>query len=76
MIFKGDSVADLDFGDETGCAECDGDGWIIADCGEDSCCCLNPYEQHDWYPCRNCNPRGRIVRGKDNRLPNDEIQEE
>jgi len=36
------------------CFECDGDGYLVADCEEDSCCCLNPEAHHRLVTCDNC----------------------
>ncbi len=33
------------------CEECGGDGYVYHDCGEDTCCCLNP---EDNVPCDLC----------------------
>jgi len=40
--------ANLD--DDEGCSECGGTGYSHHDCGEDSCCCLNPEDNVicDW----------------------------
>lgn len=40
--------------DYDGCFECGGDGWIVDDCFEDTCCCANPEEDHGLIPCPNC----------------------
>lgn len=41
------------------CYECGGEGWITDDCFEDTCCCLDPDEEHGIIPCPRCNnPRG------------------
>jgi hypothetical protein len=39
------------------CYRCDGDGYIIADCFEDTCCCADPELEHDVIPCPVCTPR-------------------
>ena len=41
------------------CFECNGEGWILDDCFEDTCFCLNPEEDHDLIPCPVCNPGGK-----------------
>ena len=46
-----------DFGEP--CWECGYDGWVLADCFEDSCCCADPEEEHEYEPCRTCNSWGR-----------------
>lgn len=48
---------DEDF-DEEGCYECGGEGWVVADCFEDTCCCADPDTQHGLIPCPLCNPIG------------------
>ncbi len=45
--------------DNEGCYECGGEGWIIADCDEDCCCCADPGLDHGVIPCPVCNPEGR-----------------
>jgi hypothetical protein len=40
------------------CPNCGGDGYSGHDCGEDSCCCLDPYE--DNVPCDICKGDGTI----------------
>lgn len=45
--------------DFEGCWRCHGDGgWH--DCGEDSCCCLDPDDStsEDWIVCPKCKGRG------------------
>lgn len=42
------------------CYECGGEGWIVDDCFEDTCCCADPECEHDVIPCPNCNPRGEL----------------
>lgn len=44
--------------EDEGCFECGGEGWIMADCFEDTCCCADPEEEHGVIPCPNCNPTG------------------
>ena len=49
-----DRCADGSIGqDESGCPYCE-DGYVH-DCGEDTCCCANPYPN---VPCPHCNPNG------------------
>ncbi len=50
-------LSDDDYEDDEYC-ECGGDGWIVDDCFEDTCCCADPDTQHDIIPCPNCNPGG------------------
>lgn len=40
--------------------ECGGEGWIVDDCFEDTCCCADPESEHGLIPCPNCNPRGDL----------------
>ena len=44
-------------GDE--CGLCGGDGWVTGDCGEDTCCCLDPESAHGLVRCHLCNPDGK-----------------
>lgn len=41
--------------DDDGCPYCDGDGFVVADCFEDTCCCAEPELEHDIIPCQHCN---------------------
>ena len=43
---------------EVDCYECGGQGWVTADCFEDTCCCADPESQHGIEPCPLCNPEG------------------
>lgn len=45
--------------DSNDCEQCGGEGWITAECFEDTCCCADPDEEHGSIPCPNCNPEGR-----------------
>lgn len=36
------------------CYECDDEGWILADCFEDTCCCADPELSHEYIPCPVC----------------------
>ena len=45
-----------DFETEDGCYECGGEGFIVADCFEDSCCCADPEMDHGLIPCPLCKP--------------------
>lgn len=36
------------------CYRCDGDGYIVADCFEDTCCCADPELEHDLIVCPVC----------------------
>jgi hypothetical protein len=38
------------------CTTCGGEGYIVDDCDEDSCCCLNPELDHALIRCPDCNP--------------------
>ena len=42
--------------DDDGCYECGGEGFIVADCFEDSCCCADPEMDHGLIPCPLCKP--------------------
>lgn len=37
------------------CGECGGEGWVTADCFEDTCCCADPETSHGVVRCI-CNP--------------------
>ena len=50
----------LDSDDVDECCDCDGSGWFVADCFEDTCCCLDPETEHGIEPCPTCNPEGRL----------------
>jgi len=56
-------VEDYDFDDgpeDDDCYECGGEGWIVDDCFEDTCCCADPDTEHGVIPCPRCNPKGDI----------------
>lgn len=36
------------------CADCDGEGYALADCFEDTCCCANPELEHGMIRCPTC----------------------
>lgn len=36
------------------CPTCDGEGFIVADCFEDTCCCADPEIEHGSLPCPTC----------------------
>lgn len=40
------------------CHTCEGDGWVLDDCFEDSCCCADPESEHDVLECRVCQGKG------------------
>jgi hypothetical protein len=44
--------------DSEDCWACGGEGYYH-DCGEDTCCCLNP-EEDDMFPCEECGGKGRL----------------
>ena len=52
------SLLECDYPDCDGefhlCFVCDGEGSVMADCGEDSCCCLVPEVEHGRVRCGNC----------------------
>ena len=43
------------------CGECGGEGWVLADCFEDTCCCADPESQHGVERCH-CNPKRGVSR--------------
>ena len=47
-----------DYYEDDECPECGGDGWVTADCFEDTCCCADPETEHGIEPCPLCNPTG------------------
>jgi len=44
---------------ERECYECGGDGWVVDQCDEDSCCCEDPEASHGLVPCSVCNLEGK-----------------
>ena len=44
----------FDDGENDGCYECGGEGFIVDDCFEDTCCCADPELQHGLIPCPVC----------------------
>lgn len=44
--------------DEDDCEECGGEGVILNDCFEDTCCCADPEEEHGYRDCPLCQPHG------------------
>lgn len=36
------------------CSDCGGEGYVLNDCDEDTCCCADPEEQHGYSPCPIC----------------------
>jgi len=46
-----DFIDDLDHEE---CFECGGEGYVLDDCFEDTCCCADPYAQHGMIPCPVC----------------------
>jgi hypothetical protein len=40
--------------DPEDCPECGGEGIILNDCFEDTCCCLDPEEEHGYKDCPYC----------------------
>lgn len=48
---------DLDIDDE--CWNCGGDGYVLLDCFEDTCCCEDPEEEHGIMECPYCLERGQ-----------------
>lgn len=39
---------------ESECPECDGEGFVVAPCFEDTCCCADPETEHGIIPCPLC----------------------
>lgn len=44
--------------DGFGCCECGGEGYIVNDCFEDTCCCADPELEHGVRTCPACHGRG------------------
>lgn len=36
------------------CGECGGEGYIVDDCFEDTCCCADPENEHELIRCPSC----------------------
>lgn len=49
-----------DYEDEyyEGCGECGGEGYVVADCFEDTCCCAEPELEHGLIRCPTCGGNG------------------
>ena len=43
------------------CGDCGGEGWVLADCFEDTCCCADPESQHGIERCH-CNTKHGVSR--------------
>lgn len=43
--------------DDEDCYECGGEGFVLRDCFEDTCCCADPESSHGYKLCPVC--RGR-----------------
>jgi hypothetical protein len=44
--------------EEDFCSNCDGEGYIVDDCFEDSCCCADPETEHGVITCPTCQGKG------------------
>lgn len=53
--------------DDEECYECGGEGFILNECFEDTCCCLDPEMSHGYRPCPNCMRivNAEILKGKE-----------
>ncbi len=40
------------------CGECGGEGYVVADCFEDTCCCAEPELEHGLIRCPTCGGNG------------------
>lgn len=49
--------------DDDDCPYCDGEGVIVQDCIEDSCCCVDPELEHGVMECWHCATTGEVGRG-------------
>ena len=47
----------LDPDDYEECYECGGEGFVLNDCFEDTCCCADPETSHGFRPCSLCGTR-------------------
>lgn len=55
MTDEGPMDVEGDDWDNDGCCfNCGGDGFVVGECFEDSCCCANPELDHDLSPCPYC----------------------
>ena len=43
-----------DFFEDDYCGECGGDGKVLNDCFEDTCCCADPELEHGYRTCPAC----------------------
>jgi len=59
------------------CWNCE-DGYSHHDCGEDTCCCRDPYPnvkcdicngEGGWFVCLSCDPPGKSVENQEERRP-------
>ena len=50
----GEAAEELYEWEMDGCWNCGGDGYVLADCFEDTCCCADPELEHDLIPCQYC----------------------
>jgi hypothetical protein len=48
-----DDFEDYDGYDEV-CGDCGGDGYVLNDCFEDTCCCADPESEHGLSVCPTC----------------------
>jgi hypothetical protein len=47
-------VETFDDPDDDECYECGGDGYVLANCFEDTCCCADPETSHGYIKCPFC----------------------
>jgi hypothetical protein len=40
------------------CFDCGGEGYVLADCFEDTCCCADPESSHGYIQCPVCGGKG------------------
>ena len=57
-VRRHDSREDGDYFDDV-CPNCGGEGYVLRDCDEDTCCCADPEESHGYKICEWCTARGR-----------------
>ena len=45
-------------GEHHECPHCGGEGYVLGDCFEDTCCCADPDTAHDTVACEYCEGAG------------------
>ncbi len=47
------------------CEDCEGEGLVVGDCFEDTCCCADPASEHNLVQCPTCQGRGGFMERAD-----------